>query len=193
MRILLIGDSHAGYWEGWQDMNLEGVTVDTSQAKPSRLMYSWSRDKVDHRVAIKNGDVVIFCLGEIDVRAHVHKYRDNWRDNIKNLVDNYLINVEKNVKGFSVTTVIYNVIPHLNIGELPGVPKVGTPEDIKKYTLYMNSLLKKESEKYGYNFIDTYWQYCNEDGFLLEEMSDMICHIKNPIHNKNWIIENFMQ
>lgn len=182
-----IGDSHANYWEGWDKIQIPGLKIQM-HGIASRLMYSWSNNQ--ENIPVKGGPNVwvCFCFGEIDVRAHVHKYVDDWQGNIDSLVEKYIANIIRNTASGQYKVFIYNVIPHLDLNpRLPGVPRVGTAEDVKKYTLYINEKLRERCQENGFHFIDTYDNYCNDKGFLDEKYSDMICHIGNPIHNENWL------
>jgi hypothetical protein len=188
-----IGDSHAGYWEGWGKVIVPGVEIHM-HGVPSRLMYSWSNNRETISISPKGNNVcVCFCFGEIDARAHIHKYIPNWQANVDSLINAYISNIKNNThnKGY-MHVFIYNVIPHLvNNPPLAGVPISGTPDDVKKYTLYMNEKLKEHCVANGYHFIDTHDKYCNSDGFLDPSYSDKICHIQNPIHNETYLREFF--
>ena len=61
------------------------------------------------------------------------------------------------------------------------LPALGTDEDRKNYTLYMNSKIKELCDIRGYVFLDVYDKYIDDKGFLVSELSDNNCHIKNPV------------
>ena len=68
MSIHTIGDSHSfNGWTGVINHHLGPV-----------LCYSFGKEKTNRcdirNFNIKDGDTIIFCLGEIDCRCHVHKH-----------------------------------------------------------------------------------------------------------------------
>lgn len=190
------GDSHAGKWAGWNSIKVEGLNIKTCSFTGT-LMYSWafSRNKKARfdSVKLKKDDYVCFCYGEIDMRAHIHKYKDEWQDNIDNLLDKYFERIFDETHKVTSNIIISNIVPHLySEPPLKGVPREGTPEDVKKYTLYANEGLKKRAKEYDYIFMDLYDKHIDEDGFLIREMSDEICHIKDFTYLQGWL-ESFME
>lgn len=203
MRILrTYGDSHATHHGGWTKINIPNLTIQTNHL-PGKLAYSFGRDKEQVvKGGLKNGDIVVFCFGEIDCRCHINKYEPNWRESIDGLVKAYLENVQRNLQGVEgVTTCVYNVVPPLE-RENPinfaaekgsGVPAEGTDKDRQNYTIYMNKKLKEECEKYGYIFFDVYDKYCDEKGFIKVELSDGNCHIRDPKYMTEYLNNNILK
>lgn len=175
------GDSHASPKGAWDRVIVPNLSIKMNFTF-SKLMYSWSRDKTRIDLTkVKENDWVCFCFGEIDMRNHIHNYEPDWKQNIDELTEMYFQNIKANLVGLKVRVFIYNIIPHLNLLNPPkGVPRKGTAEDIKKYTLYANSVLREKCENNDYTFLDSYNYYLTKDGFLSEEKSDMICHLKDP-------------
>lgn len=192
-KLLTIGDSHAGTWEGWDKIKIEGLEI-KMRSVPSELMYSWARDKTDNSLLCKNSHFVCFCHGEIDMRNHIFKYEPSWQNNINSLIEMYITNIKHNTRECDdITIIIHNIVPHLYTDPpLPGVPRIGQPEDVKKYTLYANKKLEEKCAENGWTFMDTYEKYCNQQGFLDPQYSDDICHISNPIYNQEWL-EDFLK
>ena len=53
-----------------------------------------------HMRSFKDGDTIVFCLGEIDCRCHIHKHiteTTTYQDIINNIVDNYFEAIELNL------------------------------------------------------------------------------------------------
>lgn len=202
------GDSHATYFGAWIDGVVDGVQIKGVRVKGfnvvanwlgPKLAYSFARDKEIVVNNVNSGDVVVFCLGEIDCRVHINKYSDNWKVTIDNLVHSYLENVKRNVIGKeNITTCIFNVVPPLErenplnlwVEEKATVPALGTDEERRIYTEYMNDKLKELCKEYGYMFIDVYDKYCDEKGYLKAELSDTNCHIRNPIYIEEFLEKN---
>lgn len=197
MRLHTYGDSHAVHYGGWDKINIDNLIIKTNHLA-GKLMYSFGRDRMNVLSGLHLGDMVCFCFGEIDCRCHINKYEPNWKESIDNVVENYFINIKQNVDRFiDLKVLVFNVVPPLE-RELPenlwieagnGLPSLGTDEDRKKYTLYMNLKLKEYCDKYKYTFFDVYDKYVNEKGFLKVELSDNNCHIKNPIFMREFLIE----
>tara|TARA_R110002126_G_scaffold229852_1_gene374104 strand:- start:3444 stop:3989 length:546 start_codon:yes stop_codon:yes gene_type:complete len=167
-----------------------------------RLAYSFGRDEdIVVGSEVEDGNIVVFCFGEIDCRCHVHKYQPNWKESINNLVTSYVVNVKKNIIGKSIVACIFNVVPPLeredpknHAAELgSGTPAEGSDKDRQKYTVYMNERLKKACEDYELTYFDVYDKYTNEKGFINEELSDGNCHISNPIYMEQFIADNLMR
>ena len=126
MTIHTIGDSHC--WYGTIQHHL-GPT----------LCYSFGVEKLKRcdirNFGINNGDTIIFCLGEIDCRCHVHKHitdTNTYQNIISNIVDNYFEAIELNVVVSQLTFKnigVYNVVPPIqkhNTWENPEYPYLGT-------------------------------------------------------------------
>jgi len=203
MVIHTYGDSHATHHGGWTNIQFHpsaGVQIKTNHI-PGKLAYSFGRDRMQIVSGVNNGDVVIFCFGEIDCRCHINKYKPNWMESINNLVSEYLVNIQRNMLGIcDVVTCVYNVVPPLE-RENPvnfaaergsGVPAEGSDKDRQDYTIYMNKKIKEECEKYGYIFFDVYDKYCDEKGFIKVELSDNNCHIKDPKYMSEFLNNNIL-
>ena len=126
------------------------------------------------------------------------KFKPNWTDAIDNIVNTYFDTIKLNVGNHSKELVfVYNVVPPVErehpdniwmIGK-SALPSLGTDEDRKMYTIYMNQKLKEKCLETGLRFFDVYNKYINNDGFLTSELSDNNCHIKNNIHIKEELIK----
>jgi len=192
MTLHTIGDSHSD--NGWSGIvyHLLGPL----------LCHSFGKEKLARcdirKFDIKDGDSIVFCLGEIDCRCHVHKYVSDtvtYQSVIDAIVNNYIEAIELNVSisGIKFKNVcVYNVVPPIqkyNTYENPAYPYLGTDEERKNYVLYFNKKLKERCNDKGYIFFDVYDKYTDENGFLRKDMSDGNVHIKNGIHISNFIKE----
>jgi len=193
MSIHTIGDSHSGY--GWTGI--------INHALGPVLCYSVGKEKLNRcdirRFNIKDGDTVIFCLGEIDCRCHIHKHitdTTTYRDIIDSIVYNYFEAIELNVSVSQLklkNVCVYNVVPPIqkyNTRENPEYPYLGTDEERKQYALYFNEKLKEKCIEKGYIFFDVYNKYIDENGFLRKDLSDGNVHISNGIYISDFIKEN---
>lgn len=109
MTVHTIGDSHSttthGSWPDWVvDHHLGPL-----------LCYSFgTRENDISTCGIQDGDTVIFALGEIDCRCHVHKHVNcatTYEAVIDSLIDNYVKGIKHAVQNLDVRVGIYNVVP----------------------------------------------------------------------------------
>jgi hypothetical protein len=154
-------------------------------------MFSFGRDKQRVVTNVSPTDIICFCFGEIDCRCHINKYEPSWKESVDYVVESYFDAIKLNVNNHDPSLVyVYNVVPPIE-REAPknlwmkgksALPALGTDEDRKKYTRYMNDKLKEMCSKKGYIYLDVYNKYIDDNGFLIGELSDNNCHIKNPIY-----------
>ena len=195
MSIHTFGDSHStNGWTGIINHHLGPV-----------LCYSFGKEKINRcdirNFNIKDGDTVIFCLGEIDCRCHIHNHiteTNSYENIINEIVDNYFEAIELNVitsQHKLKNVCIYNVVPPIqkyNTQENPLYPYLGTDEERQKYVLYFNKKLKEKCIENNYIFFDVYDNYIDENGFLRKDLSDGGVHISNGEHITNFINENII-
>jgi hypothetical protein len=181
MPIHTFGDSHSSF--GWRDIK----EVQTHHLGP-KLCFSVGRDGIDIKGGfnVKNGDTVIFCVGEIDCRCHIYKYvteTNDYKGIIDGIVDRYFIRIKEATDAFDALKIaIYNVVPPVQKGtvdENPDYPYLGTDAERKSYVLYFNEKLKEKCREYKYVFFDVYDKYTDENGFLNKSLSDGNVHIRD--------------
>jgi hypothetical protein len=193
MSIYTIGDSHShNGWSGTINHPLGPV-----------LCYSFGKEKLNRcdirKFNIEDGDTIIFCLGEIDCRCHIHKHITEitpYQDIINDIVNNYFEAIDLNVSISQIklkNVCVYNVVPPIqkdNTWENPEYPYLGTDEERKQYVLYFNKKLKEKCIEKEYIFFDIYNNYTDENGFLRKDLSDGNVHISNGIYISDFIKEN---
>lgn len=193
MIIHTIGDSHcAAGWAG----------VATHIVGPL-LCYSFGIEKlqrIDIRdFNIEDGDTIVFSLGEIDCRCHVHKYVNEsvkYEDIIDDIVENYFEAIQLNIDVCNIklkNICIYNVVPPIekhNTLEYIDYPFLGSDEERKKYVLYFNKKLKEKCFQKNYIFFDVYDKYIDKNGFLNKDLSDSNVHIKDATYIIDFINRN---
>jgi hypothetical protein len=179
MTIITIGDSHStivhGSWPAYVSVQHLGP----------KLCYSFGQNPFELSGS-SPGDTVIFCLGEIDCRCHVHKYVTEtvtYQFIIDKLIEKYIKTIKNAVQNKGVRTCIYNVVPHTKLEVVSdqgaAYPTVGSDEERKTYTLYFNQKVKEKCNENGFIFFDVYDDYADQDGFLKRELSDGSVHIGN--------------
>ena len=193
MRIHTIGDSHS--YNGWYN-------VINHHLGPV-LCYSFGKEKLNRcdirNYNINDGDAVVFCLGEIDCRCHIHKHineTNSYENIINEIVDNYFEAIKLNVATSQLklkNVCVYNVVPPIqkyNTHESPEYPYLGTDEERKKYVLYFNKKLKEKCIENNYVFFNIYDNYIDENGFLRKDLSDGNVHIRDGAYITNFINAN---
>ena len=198
--IHTIGDSHAQI--PWEKIKHPKIKININNLG-ARLMYRVGRDQSLINLTkfkVKNGEIVIYCFGEIDCRCHVWKYRsEGYKNIIDDLVDKYMGSIRTNTGNLpNLTICIYNVVPpikkeeHLH-NEVPELPFSGSNETRKKYVNYMNEKLLQKCGEMGFVFFNVYENYCDEEGFLNFNLSDKNVHIGEPKHIIAYIKSHFMK
>ena len=133
-------------------------------------------------------NVFIFCYGEIDCRNHVARQLEKGRslqDITRLLVDSYFERIARSVSSCSKIIVCSLPPPAKFSGKLEPLnqkffPHAGSDQDRLIFTKKINSLICEASLAYGFGFLDLFCGFEDSSGFLLESMSDGICHI---VHN----------
>jgi len=193
MSIHTIGDSHSSF--GWSGI--------IHQSLGPLLCYTFGTKKLNicdiRNFNIKDGDTIIFCLGEIDCRCHIHKHitdTTTYQDIINEIVDNYFDAIHLNVSVAQIklkNICVYNVVPPVqiyNTWENKDYPFLGTDKERKEYVLYFNKKIKEKCIEKKYIFFDIYNNYIDNNGFLRKDLSDGNVHIRNGIYISNFIKEN---
>lgn len=192
--IHTFGDSHSGFHEcGWNGIFIDGITIHSHWIGPVTCASFGVRRLEIINIAkfnVKNGDVVCFSFGEIDIRAKMHIIHNEWKGFVDSCVVRYFEAIRDNVSQFKNLKVLVSCIPPVAQGANdPMYPTLGTDDERKEYTEYMNLKFREECKKYGYIFYDFYKSYCNEEGFLNESMGDGHVHIKDVGYMKDELLK----
>ena len=197
MTIHTVGDSHAGDRYSWNGWPLSVV----SHHLGSILCYSFGMDPVGRcdirSIGLQEDDTLIFCMGEIDCRCHVHKYVNSettYQTIIDGIIDRYFKAIQMSVGSLDVKlkhVCVYNVVPPIvkgTVAENPMFPYLGGDEERRAYTLYFNDKIKEKCVEYGFVFFDVYDKYTDANGFLNHELSDKIVHLKDGQYIKEFLV-----
>ena len=193
MTIHTIGDSHS--YNGWS-----GVI---NHHLGPLLCYTFGVDTLNrcdiNSFGLKDSDTVVFCLGEIDCRCHIHKHITElftYQDVINGIVDKYFQAIELTIHMCPVNlknVCVYNVVTPIqkhNTSENPEYPFLGSDNERKNYVLYFNQKLKEKCNECHYVFFDIYEKYINKNGFLKKELSDGSVHIRDGSYITQFINNN---
>lgn len=193
MTIHTVGDSHSA--NGWSNI--------ISHHLGPVLCYSFGKKKLDlfdiRSFNMKDGDTLVFCLGEIDCRCHVNKHISDtvtYQDVIDEIIVNYFETIKLHLEVAQINlkhVCVYNVPPPIerhNTWENPEFPYLGTDEERRQYALYFNSKLKEKCFENGYVFFNIYDKYADDNGYLFKSMSDNNVHIADGRYIIQFIEEN---
>ena len=211
MILHTFGDSHSKF--GWENIN--GIVIHWLGPK---LCYSFGRDKLNllniKEYGVLEGDSVLFSFGEIDCRAHIYKYESEsnpYTKIIDNMINEYFDAIYMNVSQYkNINTFIYFLPPaditkatklteqeleeyvykHIDKTQHSLYPWLGRNEDRKKYFTYFYNRLKLKCIEYNYTMFDIYDKYCDQDGYIIDQLSDKSIHIHDPIYLIEFINKN---
>jgi hypothetical protein len=153
--------------------------------RQSKLTYPYQHD-----FNIKEEDAVMFCFGEIDCRLvfAATGYSETWQQMVDKSVSEYFESIKMNVENFNhLHTMVYNIIPAFKHKDLPTYPKEGTDEHRKTIVQYVNKRFKEYCEKYGYIYFDIYDKHCDEDGYMIYNLTDGSNHVFNPVYHHEFL------
>lgn len=178
MNIHIFGDSHAHNY------------VNILNAKVNWLgpvtMHRIGRDGLDildlRKHEIQDGDIAIFIFGEIDVRAHIGKIRDErnkpLKDIIYELVQAYFNTLSINKSFFrDVAFIVRFVTPPSDKGYNASFPFYGTLVDRAEITKMLNSELEQNCTNYSFYYLDGYNDFSDESGCILPFYGDDSVHL----------------
>ncbi len=130
----------------------------------------------------------VLAFGEIDCRCHIWKQiNENGRDEdevLATVVNNLFDVMEKSQhQDFGVMSIV-PAIRYFGGNYDPSrfqeqYPVIGPDEDRLRYVLKLNKMLKTKCEENEMIYVDVHSLYCDEDGYLIKELSDGEVHITN--------------
>lgn len=157
----------------------------------SRTMHRVGRDGLAglniKKLGVQEGDVAVFLFGEVDVRCHIGRQRDEkgraQSKVIQALAHSYLKTISDNKNQYkNLTCFVVSVTPPCDRGFNPAYPFYGSLSERVAITRELNSALHEYAQKNDIKFLDIYSMYAQEDGSLGLAVSDGIVHI-NPKYN----------
>jgi len=186
MTLHTFGDSHSCH--PWEEMKHILNIPNFNHHLGSITCSFFGFQKLDlfniKKFKVIDGDIVCFVLGEIDCRCHIYKYKEQYKEIIDKIIENYFCVIKCNVEQFNnLITIILSVVPpitKIKYGINPDFPVLGEDNERIMYTQYMNLKIKEKCKEYSYLFLDVYDKYCDNQGLLELSLSDGYTHITNP-------------
>lgn len=166
----------------------------------SRTMYRIGRDGISglnmRDLGVRDGDVAVFIFGEVDVRYHIGRQRDQRHRELTEVTDSlvatYFRTIKQNRENYkNVTCVVVSVVPPCNNGFSYEYPLHGSVEDRVSVTKALNNSMKNCCQENDIYFLDIYPLFALADGSLDMSLSDGIVHV-NPEYNY-WIKEKLVE
>lgn len=185
--IHVIGDSHSGSFKNINNCIIHHIGPIT--------MHRVGRDGLNilnlQKLGIKENDIVIFTFGEIDVRCHIGKQRDEKKRDLNEIIDtlvkNYINTINLNKKLYNkINCVIYLVVPPTNRCNNKNFPFYGTINDRINITNKLNSTLSVHAKKNDLYVLNIYALLHNKKGLLEYKLSDKCVHVAQ---SKNYLIK----
>jgi hypothetical protein len=132
-------------------------------------------------LGIHRNDVMVWELGEIDVRCHIVKQRDLRREPMERIAESlardYLHSVEAiQAEIDGLKTVILAVIPPTDRGQNEAFPKIGSLKERIDARNLLNVALEKYCRPLGFAYLDPFGPFEDSNGALKAEMSDGNVH-----------------
>lgn len=183
-QILVIGDSHVKAFEG--------IPYCCIGHLGPRTMHRVGRDGFDLKellhLGIRDRSIVVYVFGEIDVRCHIGRQRDeHQRDEeevLHTLARRYLSAIVQNRSHFhDLTQIVYNIVPPTDNTPNPDYPLYGSVEQRARIAKRLNEILFSLCSEFGVLFLSIYDYYCDRNGVLRLDLSDGTIHI-HPSYNQ---------
>jgi hypothetical protein len=178
--IHVIGDSHTRIFKGGKFVILHPIGPATAFNLGSKKSTNMSNYKLQGIInSLNSNDKIIMVLGEIDCRIHIYyQYKKAGDISINELIDNTISNYEmalNQIHGFELYVC--------------STPPEGSEDNIYKYAYYadrqlrrdilllFNDKLKEMCNRNGYKYIDIFYPFCDNKGYLLEKYAEDSIHL----------------
>jgi hypothetical protein len=135
---------------------------------------------------ISPGDYVVLVFGEIDVRAHILRQRDEKMRQLKDIIDDLVRRYANAVTEMmranpGVSFAVQGIVPPTdedNLQEpLKDFPMYGSVDERVQVTVALNARMKAECARIGASFIDVFPYYADDAGELELDLKDANVHI----------------
>jgi hypothetical protein len=174
----VIGDSHAKFIF----RNTAGIKVHYLGPVTMHRVARDGRDFLRLRdLKVHDRDVVVWCLGEIDVRCHIlHQSRlqnSATESIVRKLAETYLLSIAAIQRdAHDLHTVVLAVIPPTDQVNNEEFPRVGSLEERIEARQLLNEALRENCAARSFHFLDPFSPFTDPIGALKENMSDGNVH-----------------
>lgn len=192
--IHCLGDSHSSFFSGNEEMQpiwpqkSNDITPFFKSYRLGPCTAYQLLNKIDIIKDIlnikvnKDEDYVLFCFGEVDVRAHLLKQSNEQNRNIDDIILECVtryFEVMKIINSLGFRVIVWGVIATWSDLKPYTGPSFGTQIERNSITYKFNSFLEKFSKENDFIFVSMYDEMLNEDGTTIHEYLDDWegCHI----------------
>ena len=186
MSIFVFGDSHAGKFGGDARFKLVGPPAPTAWGLASEKARSESLFMLQMMLHFaKDGDTVLFVLGEIDCRVHIYRQsiiqKREANEIIFDVVERYG-RVVKDVRDHNpVKVAVLDVPPAVKQPNVYMVDYYGTRDQRAEIARRFNIVLRDWCEKNEICFIEIYDRLTDERGWLKDEYAEDEVHVSGVV------------
>jgi len=199
--VHVFGDSHASFCfsdkgQATHIFNYKNIDVPFSiHWLIGKTMYGVSKNGLDilniKKFNVQEYDIAVFAFGEIDVRCHIGKQRDEKGRDVHEIIDSlvtqYMKFINQNRALYkNIFCIVMEIIPPSNRCNHPNWPFYGTLEDRIAITRLMNKRLREACNIHHLLFLPTHNLYANPGGSLNAQLSDNCVHVG---YSSNYLIK----
>jgi hypothetical protein len=177
--IYCIGDSHSAVFSGeekmqpiWPELSNNMIPYFCAYRIGPATAYNLHNkkhiiEKIIAAINFKQDDYLMFCFGEVDIRAHLLKQSKLQSKNInaiiEDCVDRYIDSILY-YKKYNIKLLIWGVIASWNeLKPYMGGPTYGTNSERNLITQKFNNLLQNKCSLIDVKYIDIFQEMLNDD------------------------------
>ena len=175
--IHCIGDSHSAVFSGEETMQPEWPELASNQLPyfnsyrlgPATAYQLESKKHLIDEIITKHfntGDMLLFCFGEVDIRAHLIKQmvlqNKTAEDIVKECVDRYF-NVILSYKNSGIKCVVWGPIASWHESKIYSGPSFGTCVERNYFTRIFNTYIEKLCLSNDIGFVTIFYDMINEN------------------------------
>jgi hypothetical protein len=180
INVHTIGDSHSQWTSNILELVKTNYTL-TLHSMIGKTMHGITKLGINvinfEKFKIQENSVVMFIIGDIDSRNHMHKFKDSglYRETVR-LVAEYENLILSNAKLLPSAKIwIGGLVPtKYNLS----VQYLGTPNERFLYNRLLNDELMRMARRNDFFYLDNYADYADENGFLNTNLNDSSVHIR---------------
>ena len=181
--VQTVGDSHAD--RTFKNIVIENVFIGRREIGPI-TMHRVQRDRMNFKQYIPDHvDMAIFCMGEIDIRCHIHRQITEQNRTLEAIVADLVPNFVKHIASLDIKAkkIILLPVPPADIHTIQWhgwkYPLQGSNDERVQYHNAVCVSLITECEKNGILCLDPRKHYMDANGMLITSLSDGNVHIGN--------------
>ena len=205
--IHCIGDSHSSVFSGNEEMQpiwperSNDITpfFKSYRIGPATAYQLANKKEIINQIIplVKEGDKLLFCFGEVDIRAHLLNQSIDQNKSIEDVVIECVtryVEVIKYYKNLGISVIVWDPIASWNDSKpYLGGPSFGTNIERNEITRLFNNHLQSQVKVDNIPFVTIYYDMLNIDGTtnveLLDDWQD--CHIHLNQKTMPLIIDKF--